>query len=427
MFQLPKAPAMPVQSAQMTNMERMQQLQQLSKMPIAVQRASLLLVLLPIIVVMAVVGGGIFVATRAFRGGVGGFGGGSKMMWAGNQPLLIDIDGDGVPDPIGVARYVQDGDRAHFAAFSGKTGGELWESEPIGNYSNISQDHLGASGNLILIASATGTLTARDAKAKGKVVWQVSFGEKIDMMCAAAGGEIAIATADQKWFVVNAKGAKRDGKKLIRLDRDYTNDGARAAFEHVGGEAGDVCVPLLAGRRSTPGAITMRSWRDVANIPNMRIELLIKRLGGPTIVIGAKQPGTAVPMLARLGATPAPPSDDPKKRHAHPDKEHLPAAAWAIEVPAIDPLVSRLDAEHVAVSDKAVFALYQGASSTHRLTAFELASGKRLWDRPIQHGSGFVPVGLTVTGDVVMLATWQNLIAFGIADGGDRFKIGGSW
>jgi len=423
MFQIPKAPAMPVQSAQMTNAERMAQLQQLARMPIAVQKASVFLIFLPFIL-MAVIGGGVFFAVKKAGGSFGGVFTGS-MMWAGHPPAVTDLDGDGVGDVIGIARYVHSDDRAHFAAYSGKTGTQLWESQAIGKYSDVTQDQFGAIGDTLYVATKDGKLIGRNAKSQGTVKWEISLGEKIDAMCMA-GKELAVETADKKWWLVDAGGKKREGKKLFRLDHDYTNDEAKDRFASVAGEGGDVCIALGWNHRTPSGVVALPSWRDVANIEGMRIEMLIKRPGGPAIAIGSKQPGTSVPLLARLGPTPVPPPVDPKKRHrsSHDEKALLPGAAWKTEVPSVDLLNSRLDAEHVTVSDKAVFALYQVTNSAHRLAAFDLASGKRLWDREIPHGSGFVPVSLTFTGDVVGLTTWHAFTAYGVADGAERYRIG---
>ena len=420
MFQLPKAPSMPTQPANMTNAERMAQLQQLAKMPIAVQRASMFLVFLPFIL-MAVIGGGVFFAVKK-AGGIGGVFG--SMMWAGHPPALTDVDGDGTVDVVGVSRYVHDNDRAHYAAYSGKTGTQLWETETIGKYSDITQDQYGAIGDTLFITTKDGKLIARNLKSKGVVKWEISLGEKIDAMCAQ-GNELVIATADQKWWIVDGAGKKREGKKLYRLARDYTNDEAKFAFERAGGEAGDVCIPLGWDHRTPPGVIALPGWSEMANIPGMRIEVLIKRAGGPAIAVGKKQPGTSVPLLARLGPRPEQPPM-PKKgwRTEEEKKALLPSAEWKVEIPAVDPLNARFDEEHVTLSDKAVFVLYEVSNSKHHLAAFDIASGKRLWDREVSHGSGFVAVSLSLIGDAVGLTTWRALTAFNAADGNERYRIG---
>ena len=422
MFQIPKPPAMPKQAASMTNADRIAQLQQLAKMPVAVQRASLVLVLLPFIL-MAVVGGAVFMAVRK-AGGIGGVLGSNTMMWAGHPPALSDVNGDGTPDVIGIARYVQDNDRAHFVAYDGKTGDKLWETETIGKYSDLSQDQYGAVGDTLYITTKDGKLIARNLKTSGVVKWELSLGEKIDAMCAY-GKELAITTADSKWWIIDAAGKKREGQKLVRLTRDYTNDGIREAFDRAGGEAGDVCMPLGWDHRTPPGVIALPGHSELANIAGMRIEVLIKRPGGPAIAVGNKQPGTSVPLLARLAPSPAQ-TPMPRKggRTEQERKALLPSAAWRVDVPASDPLNARLDNKHVTISDKAVFALYEISNSKHHLAAFSIADGKRLWDRELTHGSGFVIVSLTVVGDMVGVTTWQSFTTYSAADGSERYRIG---
>ena len=100
-------------------------------------------------------------------------------------------------------------------------------------------------------------------------------------------------------------------------------------------------------------------------------------------------------------------------------------ATWTAAIPAQDPLTASFEQKNLALSDSAVFALYTaGGSDSVRLTAFEIATGKRLWDRAIPTGTGFVAVGLSWSGDTVMLSTWQQLRAFSVVDGSDRFTIG---
>jgi len=114
---------------------------QLPQMPVARQRFSVLLAMLPTLIIAGLVAGGTFFAKRGIPGLIS-----SRVLWAGHVPVLIDVDGDGVADPIGLVRYVMSNDRAHLAAYSGKTGAPLWESEPLGNYSELGQLQFAAMG-----------------------------------------------------------------------------------------------------------------------------------------------------------------------------------------------------------------------------------------------------------------------------------------
>lgn len=79
------------------------------------------------------------------------------------------------------------------------------------------------------------------------------------------------------------------------------------------------------------------------------------------------------------------------------------------------------------MTDKAAVVLYEGEHSTHQLAAFDLETGKRLWEHPFHPKIQlpvFTPVRLVVAGNV-MLTTWSSLNAFELADGTERFQIGG--
>lgn len=394
MFEVPKTLA----QAPQERLEQLQRLQHLMPVrPVASVRW-------PLFVMLAMLLGGVGVSLVIAKRG--GFGVASKdrSMWAGRSPVLIDLDGDGTRDVIGIVRYVLDEDRCHLAAFDGKTGKQRWQSESLGSFSSFGQVKFAGVGSQLLMASDGGTLSARDAKT-GTQLWQVNLNEKVDVMCATGEQAVIVGTADQKWSRIDDTGAQQPATKLLRLDRDYTSDGAYEMFERAGVEQSDVCVPLGQTYDGPSHHLSMRNWGDAAKIENMYIDRFVRRAGSPeTIAVGYKTPGTAVPMLAKLEGR---------------------KAAWIADIPAKDPLVSRFDDKNFALSDRAAFALYTTSSPpSTRLTAFALATGKRLWDREIPTTTGFVPEGLSVTGDVVMLATWQHLQAYSVVDGSDRFTIG---
>lgn len=407
MFEVPKT--LPPPSAQ-TLEERRRQLQELRQLvPVRAPRALWLVFVVPTLVIMGLVFGGIMLARHAA---------GSKMMWAGEVPAVIDVDGDGVGDIVGMVRYVVDGDRTHVAAFSGKTGATLWESESLGNYSKLGQMQLAALGSLVLVSSATGELVARDAKARGAVKWRLSMGEKIDVMCKHGDG-LVVATADGKWYAIDASGNKRETTALVRLDRDYTNDDSMTVFARA--DEAKVCLPVGNAWSLPPSLFALQHWHDLANIAGMDVDVAVRNATGPTIVLGHKTPGTAVPMIGRLApAKPFVPTD----RKSQPEKEDMPAAVWTAEIPSKDPLNARFEAAKFAMTDHLAIVQYEGANSTQWLTAFEIETGKRVWERQLETGHGFVAVCLVVTGDVVTLTTWQQLTAFKLADGRVQWEVG---
>ncbi len=394
MFEVPKT----LPQAPQARLEQLQRLQHL--MPVRPAAT----VKWPLFVTLAMLVGGVGMSLMiAKRGGLGG-GGKDRSMWASRSPILIDLDGDGTRDAIGLVRYVLDEDRCHLAAFDGKTGEQRWQSESLGSYTAMSQVKLAGVGSQILMALDDGSLTARDAKT-GAQAWKVALGEKVDIMCADGDQAVIVGTADERWVRLDHTGAQQPASKLFRLDRDYTNDKAYEMFERAGVEQSDVCVPISHTFDGPSHHLSMRNWIDKVKVTNMKIERYVRRAGSPdTIAVGYKTPGTAVPMLAKV--------EDGK-------------ATWTTEIPAQDPLVSRFEEKLFAMSADAAFALYTTSNpAATRLTAFSIATGKRLWDRAIPTPTGFVPESLSITGDVVMLASWQYLYAYSVVDGRDRFRVG---
>jgi len=396
MFELPKDLAP-------TADERRQQLQQVQQL-VPVRRASKALLVVPAVLVVMFATGFAVLARRGFTGS-------GRMLWGGHIPVLVDVDGDGVPDPIGIVRYVLANDRAHFAAYSGKTGKQLWETESLGSYGQLGQLQLAAAGSMLLVATDAGTLTARDAKARGVIKWTLSLGEKIDTMCRGGAEEVIVETADHKWFTIDARGNKRDAEPLL-ADRDYTSDDVLNKFVRGTG----MCMRLGNAWRQPPNLIALQRWHDVANIPNMDVEMIVRDATGPTIALGHKQPGTRVPMLARLA--PVKPFT-PTARKPEPD---LPGADWVTEIPATNPLTASFESQYFAMTDSLALVLYEQAHDEYRIAAFDLRTGKRVWDRVV--GTSVAPVCLLVTGDVVLLSTWRNLTAFALADGAPRWDVG---
>jgi outer membrane protein assembly factor BamB len=396
----------------------------LRQMPVARQKVSGARAVVPIAVSVLAAGAAVAISTGVGRRALGI---GQKQLWGGLAPQLADVDGDGTPDIIGTIRYVMDNDRTHLAAYSGKTGDRLWESESLGNYSNMSQTKVVTHGSLILLASKRGTLEGRDAKT-GKSAWKISLSEKIDLMCDGGKDQVIVETADDKWFAIDAKGKKQPTEALLRLDQQYTNDAARSRFDAAGGPAEkaekpdddtpasrrrrrpnqeklpeNACIPLGGQWRSAAGLVTLQSWHDLAKVDGMTVERLARKPGGSiTVGLGHKSPGTAVPMIAKIVGM---------------------HATWVTDIPSVDPLVASFDQKHFAMTDKAAFALYKlsGTPEKFHLAAFDLASGKRLWDKQIAKGN---IAGMVASAGTVLVSTWSDLRAYDASNGNERFSIG---
>lgn len=294
-------------------------------------------------------------------------GGGGRMTWLGHGPALLEnLDKDRIPDPVGRVRYVADGDLCYLAAFSGATGERLWQSPALGSYSDTYQGRLIQADRLLLFADPRGSLTAYRA-ADGATQWTVSLSDKVERACRLDARSIAIQTADMSWQTVTlASGAARrssgpPGCTRLPDDDDDTGDPALVVMQ--------------------PGSL---------KVPGMAVDRVVRRGRGPPVAVGTRNPGSAVPMLARL------------------DRNR---AAWKVAVPAESPLSARPSApEFVSVTDRQACAIYQKQdSSPPHLTCFDLESGVRRFDSEIEMGTTIVMEALVWSGGRFFLSSWGHL------------------
>jgi len=369
-FQLPRPVVAPVQVASQTPRVALQ----------VVNRARIVVSLLSTLITFAFIGGIFWFVNRQVEKATGksvislakgAVGGGSRMTWLGHGPaLLASIDRDRIADPVGRVRYVGDGDTCHLAAFSGATGERLWQSEPLGSYSDTYQGRVIQADKLFLFADPRGSLSAYRA-ADGQKQWTVALSDKVERACKMPPADIAIQTADKSWQTVSASnGAARKSSgpvTCIRLPDD-------------GDATGDPGVTVL-----TPGSL---------KLPGMQVDRVIRRgSAGPPVAVGSKQPGSSVPMLARLDRT---------------------RAVWKVEVPAKNPLSARASApEFVTVTDSQACAVYEMQdSSAPRLTCFDLGNGARRFDSEIEKGTTIVMEALVWQGGRFYLSSWGHLQVF---------------
>ena len=386
---------------------------------VARQRVSWL-VLVPVLIMgLALAAGGFFasrVAGRASRaaapthGQVAGRTAAAEPVaaWAGDVPLAAYVDHDGAADLVGRVRYIQDGDRVHLTAIAGATGDPLWESERLGGYGELGPGLIAIRGELVLLAGVGDRLDGFE-RATGARRWSLAMGDKVETVCAGPGDdEVVVMTADERWWLVDAAGGKRPTTALLRFERPFPFRGRELArFRAVGSVAPpDLCQRLDNRSWDGPvGLLSLGSRATLPRLPGVDVRRLIRRPGGMTIAIGARTPGTPVPMLAAL------------------DRD---AVRWSIAIPSSTPLEARADDAHVALSDRVVTVVYQVPGPTPvRVAAFALADGIRTWEAAVPAARTSTSVtGVTAIGGLVVVTTSTGLFAFDVGTGRLRFRIG---
>ncbi len=376
--------------------------------PVARQQVNRSLVLLPLVMTVGIGGLVAFTTMRAIKqvpipglGGIGGARGADT--WSTAVPLVVDVDGDGHDDLVGLTRNVLDGDRAQLAAFRGSDGRALWTGARIGTYSDTIQAVVFAAGGLVVLATPSGELKAFD-RATGAPRWTVPLGERVEQVCDdGEAGALQLGTADERWHRVNvADGSRVERKPPVVLDR-HGRDKRLQPLAWVNAELPPgVCLPLPTSATEVPGLATADFWSRLPPVEGLNVRRMARRGAGPVVVVGQKQPGTPVPTMAVVDGK---------------------AVRWKAVIPEVDPLNARFDDKHLTVGDDAAFAVYEGKDGP-RLTGFALADGRRLWDRALTKRSSLVVTGVVMVDGKVVVSAWGNLQAFDAATGAPAYMVG---
>ena len=311
--------------------------------------------------------------------------------WDGvDAVILADINGDGVLDALGRVRKLQPEDTLAAGAFDGKTGKALWRSEPLGLRGDILHTVSGLAPGLLMMAGRPGELVGMNS-ADGSVKWRIRLAEKIEHVCEGpAPGNVVVLTADKRAQVI----ALADGR--------------------VEGPApDDTCKPLPtddADEESADRQIWSWHGSHEAEVPRelegMRVdEALHHPQSGVTIALGTKQPGTGIPMIARVTSGTG--------------------AAWIAMVPGGDPLAAptgSAEAENTAVDGDGVAVAYNVKfAHGYRVALFAASDGRRLWDAEMDSDMPLSAVRMSPTH--VFVSRWDGLYVFDRATGKKAYVI----
>lgn len=306
-----------------------------------------------LVMTMVVAGSALAFALVASKGGALGT---SQLHWASYAPLLADVNGDGTTDAIGRARYVGSKDEITLAAFDGASGAKLWETEPLGSYTDTYQGTVARVGEAVMFASGLGVVRFYSIDA-GEQLHETSIGERLERACAS-GSAAWLRTADERWLKLEMPDGVPAG---IPSEVEWPEECQPVATD---GKLGRGRLPSGTTELVTWGA--REGQPPPRNIEGIRITSHAVTPERDWIGLGHKQPGTRVPMAARY-------------RFA--DGEI--AVAWITEVPAGDPLAADEGApEELAVAAGAdcVVIAYEMQSQPLRVACLSLESGARRWD-----------------------------------------------
>jgi hypothetical protein len=306
--------------------------------------------------------------------------------WESAHPIIVDVDGDGIEDVIGVQRQLTP-DGMRLAALSGADGHLLWKTPDLGAYIDVYRYVATLAGGTVLFFDVTTAprLAAYDAHT-GANKWNVVPTEIVSAICGtAASGEVTLVTKDEARFTLDlATGGltPQTGKKPPCPALPST-DYMRVRKLHEGPH---------------------HNYRP----PGMTNDEV---LGGPGswIVTGHKTPGTEIPMLAVID-----------------DKDKL---VWSAQVPGLEPMkAKRYAPEHVAYDARTIAVGYERPDhdAPPWLTAFDRATGRRLFELEVAKGtSSFWRITEVRIGTKLIYVTVNaSLRAFDRDTGAPRWVLG---
>jgi len=348
---------------------------------------------------------------------------GDRMLYSGQgNALLFDVNGDGQSDVISPVRYVQHDDSYHLAAFDGKSGDKLWQSESFGTNDDVVAGTTALHAGVVVQSDSRGNISGFSAS-DGARRFKVSLGEKLKTLCANSSSTVALMLANKKW-----KSMTLDTGAFAPLDG--RPDGCARVATYT--EHGQIDVEYAGDSRSS------RRKRDVSiDGMNVRETVALLRKPGRFIALGYKTPGTRIPMIALFHDASLDVRDDieveeapkEKKRRGKRSKRKSQGPSyvvdWASELPGLDPLSVQEGAPDFAVAnDQCVASLYEPKSGRPHVVCFSTEGGQRLWDSQLPERTTYVLRALDISGDRVYVGQWSELNAFDITTGKSVFKLG---
>ncbi|MCK6588308.1 MAG: PQQ-like beta-propeller repeat protein [Polyangiaceae bacterium] len=331
-------------------------------------------------------------------------------------PMLADATGDGAPDLIVSFDFREGGAiRYSFGAFNGRTGEPLWKTEDLG--STIFQTTAAVDKDRLFVADAKGNLFAY-ALRDGKRQWQTSLGDKALRYCRAPEPDsIRVITADKRVLVIDVKTGGQ---------RPATDNNTKTTCSVLPGNERPTFSPEPTGYPDMRGPLGVEAWvcgsvrvmgdrnfimqdscgpRMKVNpnvVQGMYIEYIVRE-GEGWILVGSKNPGTRTPMVGFVTRG---------------------KLVWTTVVPDGNPLEARAGSpSRIAVAGGLVAVPYIVESRGARVAAFDVGSGRRVWDVGLAKGVDSIEE-IVASGDTVFVGGDEHITALSVKDGSVRFGVG---
>lgn len=356
--------------------------------------------------------GGLFALVDAVRtAGVGAHFWESIGWSGGDAPLVADVDGDGDKDVIGIIHDTSDGETVYaLGAFDPEENARLWKLEDIGL--EAASARLALFGTRLWLADNAGKLRTFDP-ATGALLNERSLGERGEAFCSDGADGLLVLLADRSLVRVDVQAATRT--VVGKVDHSYV---CRGGFP----------VNQAGGSAET-------RWRRQGRL-DLDIEAATFRHGlewdGHGVLLAAERAeGTRVPsVIALREASPTRRSSTPRPgdplRPGRDPTEMSRELVWRAEIPSGDPLQAKEGAPRIlGAGGGRVFAPWElrEGDDPSRLSAFDGATGARLWDAVLP--GSYATVNAVVADEArVYVTAGTNLLVLDAATGEIQSTIG---
>lgn len=296
---------------------------------------------------------------------------GERSLWdsVGGPPRAVALGGHDAA--IGRMRIGSD-DQLYYVAVDGQRAQLLWKSGPYGSYSDgYRATSLALAGERAAISDFRAQLHVVSL-ATGKTERTVALTDKVESLCGLADGRVWLRQIDRRSILIDlATGAITEGKRPAECP---------AESSRFGHERRDHAPPRVAGFRARSVLVD----------------------GTDAVAVGAKEPGTAVPMAVGF---------DP----------HGGAVRWKSILVAVDAATVREPSGENAADALAAGRLvtaYGAGSKQWHLVGLDAASGDKQWDvtlRPLLAVDSLE--GIALSKQRVYLARTSSLDVYDAATG----------
>ncbi len=309
-----------------------------------------------------------------------------------DPPMLADVNGDGALDVVGSARESSVGEA--ITAFDGTSGAVLWRGPLLTKDATAGGALRGIALGRVVSVDALGKVQAYDVQS-GNPAWSALLGEQARKICEAKG--------------------------LIVIQ---TSDDARHGLDPATGKKTEVdakapCTPVYSTERDEWPTYRIIDWPDMkasglpemSGVEGMTAHRALVSVGpGPKFMLGQRDKGTAVPMIAAIG-------------------EHR-KVLWKDVVPGVDPLTAESNTSGMvaAVQGNRLLVPYalKDSDAGSRMACFDVTTGQRLWDvQTLQKDDN--TNGFAVSPERIFITAWfEPGVVLSIETGEVLYKLGGS-